>query len=181
MMYRRVGNALIETGAAAAGSHPTDWLLFLCPGKREAPGPHLDALAEPTEEYAARFRQSLRGPIYVHSKMMIVDDSYIIGNVRVNTRFILKRVLNILHNLYLQYFILLVGSANINQRSMSGTRDTEMAIGAWQPTYTVDGLASGGGPFGDVHAFRMSLWTEHLRIWDPVYRFPETLECNRKV
>ena len=88
MMYRRVGNALIETGAAAAGSHPTDWLLFLCPGKREAPGPHLDALAEPTEEYAAIFRQSLRGPIYVHSKMMIVDDSYIIGNVRVNTRFI---------------------------------------------------------------------------------------------
>ena len=35
--------------------------------------------------------------------MMIVDDTYI-----------------------------LVGSANINQRSMAGTRDTEMAIGAWQ-------------------------------------------------
>ena len=53
--------------------------LFLCPGKREAPGPHLDALAEPTEEFAARFRQTLRNPIYVHSKMLIVDDSYIIG------------------------------------------------------------------------------------------------------
>ena len=79
MMYRRVGNALIESGLAAAGSHPTDWLLFLCPGKREAPGPHLDALAEPTEEFAARFRQTLRNPIYVHSKMLIVDDSYIIG------------------------------------------------------------------------------------------------------
>ena len=79
MMYRRVGNALIETGQAAAGSHPTDWLLFLCPGKREAPGPHLEALAEPTEEFAARFRQTLRSPIYVHSKMLIVDDSYIIG------------------------------------------------------------------------------------------------------
>ena len=78
-MYRRVGNALIETGQAAAGSHPTDWLLFLCPGKREAPGPHLEALAEPTEEFAARFRQTLRSPIYVHSKMLIVDDSYIIG------------------------------------------------------------------------------------------------------
>ena len=50
-----------------------------------------------------RFRESLRSPIYVHSKMMIVDDTYI-----------------------------LVGSANINQRSMAGTRDTEMAIGAWQ-------------------------------------------------
>ena len=64
---------------------------------------------------------------------------------------------------------------------MSGTRDTEMAIGAWQPMYTVDESAAGGGPFGDVHAFRMSLWTQHLKIWDPVFRFPATLECTRKV
>ena len=85
MMYRRVGDALIETGAAAAGSHPTDWLLFLCPGKREAPGPHLDSLAEPDEDYAIRLRQTLRFPIYVHSKMMIVDDSYIIGNTNTKT------------------------------------------------------------------------------------------------
>ena len=84
-MYRRVGDALIETGAAAAGSHPTDWLLFLCPGKREAPGPHLDSLAEPDEDYAIRLRQTLRFPIYVHSKMMIVDDSYIIGNTNTKT------------------------------------------------------------------------------------------------
>ena len=80
MMYRRVADALVESGAAAAGSHPTDWLLFMCPGKREAPGPHLDTLAEPSEEFATRFRQTMRNPIYVHSKMMIVDDSYIIGN-----------------------------------------------------------------------------------------------------
>ena len=80
MMYRRIGDALLATGAAAAGSHPTDWLLFLCPGKREAPGPHLDILEEPNEEYAARLRETLRFPIYVHSKMMIVDDSYIIGS-----------------------------------------------------------------------------------------------------
>ena len=85
MMYRRVGDALIETGAAAAGSHPTDWLLFLCPGKREAPGPHLDSLAEPDEDYAIRLRQTLRFPIYIHSKMMIVDDSYIIGNTNTTT------------------------------------------------------------------------------------------------
>ena len=74
-----------------------------------------------------------------------------------------------------------VGSANINQRSMSGTRDTEMAIGAWQPMYTVDESAAGGGPFGDVHAFRMSLWTQHLKIWDPIFRFPGTLGCTQKV
>ena len=44
--------------------------------------------------------------INVHSKMMIVDDAYII-----------------------------VGSANINERSMAGTRDTEIAVGCWQPQF----------------------------------------------
>ena len=45
--------------------------------------------------------------IYVHSKGMIVDDEYVI-----------------------------VGSANINQRSLEGTRDSEIAIGAYQPEHT---------------------------------------------
>lgn len=45
--------------------------------------------------------------IYVHSKGMIVDDEYVI-----------------------------IGSANINQRSMEGTRDTEIAMGAYQPHST---------------------------------------------
>ena len=147
MMYNRVGQALIKTGLDSQ-FHPTDYLLFLCPGKREPPGDHLLTLAEPTEDFAAKFRETLRFPIYVHSKMMIVDDSYVI-----------------------------VGSANINQRSMAGTRDTEMAIGAWQPNYTI----SNGQPFGDVHVFRMSLWTEHFRYWDPLFRFPSTLDCTRKV
>ena len=30
----------------------------------------------------------------------------------------------------------LMGSANINQRSMEGTRDTEIAMGAYQPNHT---------------------------------------------
>ena len=41
--------------------------------------------------------------IYVHSKRMIVDDEYV-----------------------------LIGSANINQRSMDGSRDTEIAMGAYR-------------------------------------------------
>lgn len=45
--------------------------------------------------------------IYVHSKGMVVDDEYV-----------------------------LMGSANINQRSMEGTRDTEIAMGAYQPKHT---------------------------------------------
>ncbi|KAL3026878.1 hypothetical protein AAZX31_03G017200 [Glycine max] len=45
--------------------------------------------------------------IYVRSKGMIVDDEYVI-----------------------------LGSANINQRSIEGTRDTEIAMGAYQPHHT---------------------------------------------
>ena len=81
------------------------------------------------------FRESLRFPIYVHSKMMIVDDAYII-----------------------------VGSANINQRSMAGTRDTEMAVGCWQPAFPEQ------NPYGDVHMFRMALWAAHMCTTDPVFR-----------
>jgi phospholipase D1/2 len=29
-----------------------------------------------------------------------------------------------------------MGSANVNQRSLDGSRDTEIAMGAYQPTYT---------------------------------------------
>lgn len=45
--------------------------------------------------------------IYVHAKGMVVDDEYVI-----------------------------IGSANINQRSMAGSRDTEIAMGAYQPHHT---------------------------------------------
>lgn len=50
--------------------------------------------------------------------MMLVDDEYVI-----------------------------VGSANINKRSMAGTRDTELAVGTYQPAY----MAKGGDlPKGQV-------------------------------
>jgi phospholipase D1/2 len=52
-------------------------------------------------------RKNRRFMVYVHSKGMIVDDEYVI-----------------------------IGSAIINQRSMAGTRDTEIAMGAYQPHYT---------------------------------------------
>ncbi|KAK9286927.1 hypothetical protein L1049_015335 [Liquidambar formosana] len=51
--------------------------------------------------------------IYVHAKGMIVDDEYVI-----------------------------MGSANINQRSLDGSRDTEIAMGAYQPNYTWAGKKS---------------------------------------
>ena len=144
MMYKNVADAIQESGG---NSHPTDWLLFLCLGKREAKGDHLDLLDEPNEQMAKLFRQTLRFPIYVHSKMMIVDDVYII-----------------------------LGSANINERSLAGTRDSEIALGCWQPSYTLQ------NPFGNVHSFRLSLWSEHFGSYvDEKMKYPETVECVRKV
>lgn len=57
--------------------------------------------------------------VYVHSKMMVVDDEYVV-----------------------------IGSANINQRSMDGQRDTEIAMGAFQPKHTQ--AERGGQPKGQV-------------------------------
>lgn len=42
----------------------------------------------------------------------------------------------------------LIGSANINQRSLDGSRDTEIAMGAYQPSYTWSGKKT--HPHGQV-------------------------------
>eukprot|EP01062_Namystynia_karyoxenos_P031866 TRINITY_DN235_c1_g2_i2.p1 TRINITY_DN235_c1_g2~~TRINITY_DN235_c1_g2_i2.p1 ORF type:complete len:1021 (+),score=292.91 TRINITY_DN235_c1_g2_i2:145-3207(+) len=92
--------------------------------------------AQPPAGCDNRLRQMIenrRHMIYVHSKFAVFDDEYII-----------------------------LGSANINDRSMDGDRDTEVAIGAWQPRYSKE--------FGQRHAqgavrsFRIALWAEHLRL-----------------
>uniref|UniRef100_A0A0E0D1L0 Phospholipase D n=1 Tax=Oryza meridionalis TaxID=40149 RepID=A0A0E0D1L0_9ORYZ len=131
-MYRDVDAAIQAKGIRA---DPTDYLNFFCLGNRERlPVPGGDSY-EPTErpdpdtDYM-RAQNARRFMIYVHAKTMIVDDEYII-----------------------------VGSANINQRSMDGGRDTEIAMGAYQPSY----LASVNRPArGQVHGFRLALWHEHL-------------------
>ncbi|XP_039003732.1 phospholipase D delta-like [Hibiscus syriacus] len=87
--------------------------------------------------------------IYVHAKGMIVDDEYVI-----------------------------VGSANINQRSMAGTKDTEIAMGAFQPHYT---WAKKKYPRGQVYGYRMSLWAEHLCDINKLFKEPESLDCVRTV
>jgi phospholipase D1/2 len=48
--------------------------------------------------------------------------------------------------IYVHYVI--IGSANINQRSMEGSRDTEIAMGAYQPHYKWAGNT--GPPRGQV-------------------------------
>ncbi len=58
---------------------------------------------------------------------------------------------------------------------MAGTRDTEMAVGCWQPSFPED------NPYGDVHMFRMSLWAALLKYTDTVFRYPGTIECVHKI
>eukprot|EP01087_Luapelamoeba_hula_P017850 TRINITY_DN5666_c0_g5_i2.p1 TRINITY_DN5666_c0_g5~~TRINITY_DN5666_c0_g5_i2.p1 ORF type:complete len:1353 (-),score=156.14 TRINITY_DN5666_c0_g5_i2:55-3657(-) len=76
--------------------------------------------------------------IYVHCKCMIVDDR-----------------------------VAIIGSANINDRSMLGMRDSEIAI-VTRDTNMIDGVMDGKpyrvGTF--AHTLRKNLWREHLGIDD---------------
>ncbi|GLT39301.1 hypothetical protein SLA2020_134990 [Shorea laevis] len=95
-------------------------------------------------------QKNQRFMIYVHAKGMIVDDEYVI-----------------------------VGSANINQRSMAGSKDTEIAMGAYQPHHKWVGKEK--HPRGQVYGYRMSLWAEHLDAVDGRFHEPESLECVKAV
>ncbi|GAA0156838.1 phospholipase [Lithospermum erythrorhizon] len=149
MMYKDIARALEAKGLTTAD--PREYLTFLCLGNREIvkPGEYVpEEKPEPGSNYS-RAQEARRFMIYVHSKMMIVDDEYII-----------------------------VGSANINQRSMEGGRDTEIAMGAYQPGHTTSGAQSAkGGIFG----FRMALWCEHFKHLEEVFFNPESLECIHRV
>jgi hypothetical protein len=76
-------------------------------------------------------RKHRRFMVYVHSKGMIVDDEYVI-----------------------------IGSANINQRSMEGIRDTEIAMGAYQPQYTWASKVS--APRGQVTTLHACMAVSHF-------------------
>ncbi|KAL6495445.1 Phospholipase D beta 1 [Orobanche gracilis] len=152
MMYETIYKALVEAGLEGAYS-PQDYLNFYCLGNREA----VDGndLPETESQPVANNPQGLsrknrRFMIYVHSKGMIVDDEYVI-----------------------------LGSANINQRSMEGTRDTEIAMGAYQPNHTWARKLS--SPQGQIYGYRMSLWAEHLGFLEECFTRPESLECVRRV
>ena len=93
-------------------------------------------------------QKNRRFMIYVHSKGIIVDDEYV-----------------------------LMGSANISQRPMEGTRDTEIAMGAYQPNHTWATKQS--KPHVQVHGYRMSLWSEHIGSVEECCKQPESIECER--
>ncbi|XP_072982915.1 phospholipase D delta-like isoform X6 [Typha latifolia] len=106
----------------------------------------------PSENDAAAMSQKYRRfMIYVHGKGMIVDDEYVI-----------------------------LGSANVNQRSLDGSRDTEIAMGAYQPHHTWE--AKKAYPHGQVYGYRRSLWTEHLgQVDTQLVEEPDSLECVKFV
>lgn len=147
MMYRDIIQAMQAKGIE---EDPRTYLTFFCLGNREVKksGEYEPSeQPEPDSDYA-RAQEARRFMIYVHAKMMIVDDEYII-----------------------------VGSANINERSMDGARDSEIAMGAYQPYH----LSFRQPARGQVHGFRMALWYEHLGMLDDSFLSPESPQCVRKV
>jgi phospholipase D1/2 len=79
----------------------------------------------------------------------------------------------------------IVGSANLNERSLAGNRDSEIAQGSYQPAH-LNG-PGGGRARGLVHGFRLSLWHEHFMshmcagAGEDVFLEPESAECVRAV
>ncbi|KAB1204621.1 Phospholipase D alpha 1 [Morella rubra] len=147
MMYSDITHAIRKKGNNA---NPRDYLNFFCLGNRETVklGEYVPEETPEIGSDYSRAEQARRFMIYVHAKMMIVDDEYII-----------------------------IGSANINQRSMDGARDSEIAMGAFQPHY----LATDEQAMGQIHGFRMALWTEHLGVRHKYLLRPENILCVNAV
>ncbi|OEL28840.1 Phospholipase D beta 1 [Dichanthelium oligosanthes] len=150
MMYETIYRALKEAGLDDM-YEPQDYLNFFCLGNREVADSASASNASNTgNNPQEQARKHRRFMVYVHSKGMIVDDEYVI-----------------------------IGSANINQRSMEGIRDTEIAMGAYQPQYTWANKVS--APRGQIYGYRMSLWAEHIGGLEDDFNYPESLECMRRV
>ncbi|XP_058074455.1 phospholipase D alpha 1 isoform X5 [Magnolia sinica] len=147
MMYTDIAEALRAKGLEA---NPKEYLTFFCLANREVKkeGEYIPKEEPEADSDYSRAQQARRFMIYVHAKMLIVDDEYII-----------------------------IGSANINQRSMDGTRDSEIAMGAYQPYH----LAAREPARGQIHGFRMALWYEHLGMLDDTFLQPQSMECIQKV
>nr|CAD1835371.1 unnamed protein product [Ananas comosus var. bracteatus] len=151
MMYETIYRALKEVGLEDK-YEPQDYLNFFCLGNREAVDTYhaSDGTSNSANTPQEHARKNRRFMIYVHSKGMIVDDEFVI-----------------------------LGSANINQRSLEGLRDTEIAMGAYQPQYTWARKQS--APRGQIHGYRMSLWAEHIGFLEESFTRPESLECLRHI
>ncbi|KNC83521.1 hypothetical protein SARC_04225 [Sphaeroforma arctica JP610] len=144
MMYSMIARALQKAGSK---EHPLRYLVFLCVGNREEEGSDEGKLdISDASKYGETLSKTRRYMIYVHSKMMVVDDEYVI-----------------------------LGSANINMRSMAGERDTEICSGMFQKKYraTLDAC-----PQGQVYGYRRACMGEHLGGQSDMLEKPWTSESN---
>ncbi|XP_071700524.1 phospholipase D delta-like [Rutidosis leptorrhynchoides] len=151
MMYHIIAEEL--KNSECENAYPHDYLNFYCLGNRE--GCNEEGSTSGTNRSSSGRSVSAsykygRFMIYVHAKGMIIDDEYVI-----------------------------LGSANINQRSMAGSRDTEIAMGAYQPHYTW--AQKKHHPRGQVYGYRMSLWAEHMGVIEDHMKEPESLRCVQNV
>ncbi|XP_073025857.1 LOW QUALITY PROTEIN: phospholipase D beta 1-like [Primulina eburnea] len=151
MMYETIYKSLVEVGLENE-YEPQDYLNFFCLGNREADnsGGSSDLNVSFANTPQELSKKNRRFMIYVHSKGIIVDDEYV-----------------------------MIGSANINQRSLEGTRDTEIAIGAYQPRYTW--ARRHPSPHGEIYGYRMALWAEHTGTLEECFEHPESIECTRRI
>lgn len=87
--------------AVGSDAQLTDYLVFLCLGKQESKPNYAEGGVKEPEPGSKelKWHNLSHFPIYVHSKLIIADDCY-----------------------------LLTGSANFNERSFAGNRDTEIAV-----------------------------------------------------
>ncbi|KZV27159.1 phospholipase D epsilon-like [Dorcoceras hygrometricum] len=146
MMYRIIGVAIQKSGEQG---HPRDYLNFFCLAnkEKEVKGEFVPPYTPHQGTQYWNSQRHRRFMVYVHSKIMIVDDTY-----------------------------LLLGSANINQRSMDGQRDTEIAMGCYQSS-----SEESNSDYNDILSFRMSLWYEHTGRAQEIFREPQRLECVQSV
>ncbi|KAG2698251.1 hypothetical protein I3760_07G142200 [Carya illinoinensis] len=151
MMYEIIARELKSMHLESV--HPQSYLNFYCLGNREELPKEVTVppnLSSKNGDMVSTSQKFQRFMVYVHAKGMIVDDEYVI-----------------------------LGSANINQRSLAGSRDTEIAMGAYQPHHTWG--KKKGHPHGQVYGYRMSLWAEHLGKLDDCFKEPQNLACVNSV
>lgn len=87
-------------------------------------------------EYMPSIIKHVTEQIYVHTKLMIVDDRVVI-----------------------------IGSANINDRSMEGNRDSEIAVVIEDRSMIKSSMCGNEYEVGEfAYKLRLSLWKEHLGI-----------------
>jgi phospholipase D1/2 len=145
-LYKQVDEALITRMATSSdsGLKVSDYLNIYCLGTRET-AEGSQGVGESLTEDEKVLMQTRRHQIYIHSKMMIVDDD-----------------------------VVQVGTANINQRSMDGCRDSEIMMTAWQPDHLATDTSIAKS---DIHAYRMHICASLTGEMHDEFRNPSSKEC----